>query len=695
MADPITNVAGSQGEVLTYTFTPTLIRYVNVAGSVGEVLSWTYIPSYQRKFNIGPSIMEVIGFPAPETRFGQVIGEVLTRTPPATVGQTIMEVLGSSPQTLPPLFADVVTTAVIQNDNTWPTLADTISTESLWTVWSYAVVPMPIDPSISYDIVGQTVTLAVLASPITTLSYEQVKQAWSYAVQASRLGDYPIPDQMWSDTRTGHVSLMVLQSLDIPYVPTSGVFAKQALTMVVQAAPLPMYTTPASVGFNGMLVAQKRPTERLPRSNIDAAQQLTQAISALPLPMHRSDVDAGQVLSQAAIPADFDEHTVGVEHAASVTSYSVSALPVETPWGNDIVASYVNTVLRESDDLHGIPQSQTRVSTVTALLLRKSDALPPLSLIRVPTARMAVASAAAGYVPPDDLIVKSLSGAVRMAVAQTADDYPNPGIPTATISTGSVSVLNAQPATYDSPEDIYERSKVQMVGQYVELVPQSRPLPMPISYAPAYQVVELVTSYLYMPPPDVIANSGIKVWQVTQPVARVAEYPDPYIPYSTLTVSQLLEQVAMVAEYPDVHLPTSDAIVNQLLEHVAVVDEFPDPGTMFRPLVVNQVIQQVSQETSYPDWSTLHKPVVVQQVIQQVSVTARYPDKDVPQSFVKVTQVLEHVADKANYPDKNAPQSTLRVRQVFEQVMMRDTTMYVMPTPPRKHRVQISCRFVY
>jgi hypothetical protein len=681
--------------VLTYTPTPTLIRYVNVAGSVGEALSWTYIPSYQRQFNVAQSIIEVIGFPAPETRFAQTIGEVLTRTPPGNVAQTILEVLGTSPQTLLPLFADVVTTAVTQNDNTWPTLADTISTESLWTVWQYAIVQMPIDPSISYNIVGQTVTLAVLASPITAISYEQIKQAWSYAVQASRLGDYPLPDQMWSKVSTNHVSLMVLQSLDIPYVPTSGVFAKQALSMVVQAAPLPMYTTPASVGFNGMLVAQKRPTERLPRSNIDTAQQLTQAVTALPLPMHRSDVDAAQLLSQAVIPADFDEHTVGVEHAASVTSYSVSALPMGTPTGPDIVASYVNTVLQESDDLHGIPQSQTRVGTVTALVLRTTDIFPPVSLIRTAAARMAVTSAASGYLPPDELIVKSQSGAVRMAVTQIADDYPNPGIPTTTVRVDTVAILNAQPATYDSPEDIYERSRYQTVGQYVELVPQRRPLPLPISYAPAYQVVELVTSYLYMPPPDVIANSGIKVWQVTQPVARVAKYPDPYIPYSTLTVSQLLEQVAMVAEYPDVHLPTSDAIVNQLLEHVAAVDEFPDPGTMFRPLVVNQVIQQVSQETTYPDWSTLHKPVVVQQVIQQVSVTASYPDKDVPQSFVKITQVLEHVADKANYPDKNAPQSTLRVRQVFEQVMMRDTTMYVMPTPPRKHRVQISCRFVY
>ncbi|ECK3505792.1 hypothetical protein FRH84_22860, partial [Salmonella enterica] len=91
----------------------------------------------------------------------------------------------------------------------------------------------------------------------------------------------------------------------------------------------------------------------------------------------------------------------------------------------------------------------------------------------------------------------------------------------------------------------------------------------------------------------------------------------------------------------------------------------------------------------------LHKPIAVQQVIQHVSMTAEYPDKDIPQSFAKVSQVLQHYADIANYPDKDAPQSTLRVRQVLEQVMMRDKSMYEMPQPPRKHRVQITCRFVY
>lgn len=694
MADPINNFGGQFGEVLTYTLKPTLIRWANTGTTVAEALSWEYRPSFTRRLNTSAVVMEVLGSPRPELRFAPMICEVLTKAPPALVGSTIVEVLGTSQGVLPPLFADVVDTYVMQHDDSWPTLENTISLERTGAVWNYAVVQMPIDDAISYNIVAQQVTLALLARPVVTISTESVKQAWSYAVASARLGDYPQPGQMWSKIDVGHVDLMVLQSLEIPYVPTSGVYVIQSLSLVVQASPMVMYHTPASVQFTGMNVVQKRLPERLPRSNVYAAQQLSQAVTALPLPMHRSNIDTAQMLSQAVIPAGFDEHTVGVEHTAAATSYALQALPLGLPTGPDQVATFTHTALQVSNAYPGIIWSQTRVPTLTSLFLHQSDALPPVSLMRVPAVRSTLLSAASGYLPPENMLVWMSAAAATSTVLQGAE-YPNPGTPTTFVSAATLARLNLQDSHYDSPGDIYERSKVQMVAQETTLVVQSRRLALPLSYTPVAQFVELVTSYLYMPPPDEIANSGLKVWQVTQPVAQVAVYPDPNIPTSRVTVDQLLQHVAMVAEYPDVHLPTSSAVVNQLLEHVAAVDAFPDPGTMFRPLLVRQLLQQVSQEADYPDWSTLHKPLTVQQVIQQVTVTAQYPDKNTPQSFVKITQVLEHVADKANYPDKNAPQSMLRVRQVFEQVMMRDTTMYVMPTPPRKHRVQISCRFVY
>lgn len=665
---------------------------MDAAKNFGEVLQWDgKLPSIFRASRL---VGEVLAIQKMEIRASSMICEALVKEPQFMAAEMICEAIGQAATERPPLYADAVYEYVTQHDVV-PPLSEVISPESLYTLWNYAIVQQPIDDPISYNIVKQAVTLSVLASPIVTISYDMVKSAWSFAVVAATLGDFPLPDEMWSKTRTKQVWNLVLQSIDIPYVPTSGVFVRHESTLVVQAHPLPMYTTPASVKSNVVLAAQKRPVERLPRSMTRVAQELSQAVSALPIPMPRSNVFAAQALSQAVIPADFVDPTVGVEHAAAVTSYAVCEYQVSLPISYTRAKSLTPLVLQFSDNQRAIPLSTMRTKHVSSQFLVKSDLLPVLSRTRVKQVR-GYAVRAEAYTPPINLLVWSRADAVRMSVVQQATDYPDPGIPTTSAIVSAATAYHVMKALdYEDPNDMWEASKVQIVPQFLEKVVKAQPLRLPISYAPLAQFVELVTRYQYMPPPGEVAESGIHVRQVMQPVAFRATYPDPTVPVSYLTVNQVLEHIAIPADYPDVHLPTSDAIVNQVLEHVAQIDDFPDPGTMFRPLIVSQIIQQAAQDASYPDWSTLHKPLAVQQVIQHVSMTAEYPDKDVPQSFAKVSQVLQHYADKANYPDKDAPQSTLRVRQVLEQVMMRDKSMYEMPQPPRKHRVQITCRFVY
>lgn len=665
---------------------------MDAAKNFGEVLQWDgKLPSIFRAARL---VGEVLAIQQMEIQASSMICEVLVKEPMFTAAEMICEAIGQAATERPPLYADTVYQYVTQHDVV-PPLSDVISTERLYSLWNYAIVQQPIDDPISYNIVKQAVTLSVLASPIVTISYDMVKSAWSFAVVAATLGDFPLPDEMWSKTRTKQVWNLVLQSIDIPYVPTSGVFAIQNTTLVVQAHPLPMYTTPASVKSNVVLAAQKRPVERLPRSLTRVAQELSQAVSALPIPMPRSNVFAAQALSQAVIPADFVDPTVGVEHAAAVTSYAVCEYQVSLPISYTRAKTLTPLVLQFSDSQRTIPQSTTRTKHVSTQFVVKSDLFPVLSFSRVKQVRSYAVQETA-YTPPINLLVWSRADAVRTSVVQQATDYPDPGIPTTSAIVGAATAYHVMKALdYEDPNDMWEASKVQIVPQFLEKVLKAQPLRLPISYAPLAQYVELVTQYHYMPPPGEVAESGIHVRQVMQPVAFRATYPDPTVPVSFLTVNQVLEHIAIPADYPDVHLPTSDAIVNQVLEHVAQIDDFPDPGTMFRPLIVSQIIQQAAQDASYPDWSTLHKPIAVQQVIQHVSMTAEYPDKDIPQSFAKVSQVLQHYADIANYPDKDAPQSTLRVRQVLEQVMMRDKSMYEMPQPPRKHRVQITCRFVY
>lgn len=665
---------------------------IDAAKNFGEVLQWDgKLPTI---FRTAKLVGEVLAVEIIEIRAAAMICEALVKEPQFMVAELICEAIGQASDERPPLYADSVYQYVTQHDVV-PPLSDVISTERLYTLWNYAIVQQPIDDPISYNIVEQAVTLSVLASPIVTISYDMVKSVWSFAVVAATLGDFPLPDEMWSKVQTKQVWNLVLQSIDIPYVPTSGVFVKQETTLVVQAHPLPMYTTPASVKSNVVLAAQKRPVERLPRSTTRVAQELTQAVTALPIPMPRSNVFAAQTLSQAVIPADFVDPTVGVEHAAAVTSYAVCEYQVSLPISYTRAKSLTPLVLQFSDNQRTIPLSTMRTKHVSTQFVVKSDLFPVLSFSRVKQVRTYAVQETA-YTPPINLLVWSRADAVRTSVVQQATDYPDPGIPTTSAIVGAATAYHVMKALdYEDPNDMWEASKVQIVPQFLEKVLKAQPLSLPISYAPLAQFVELVTRYQYMPPPGEVAESGIHVRQVMQPVAFRATYPDPTIPVSVLTVNQVLEHIAIPADYPDVHLPTSDAIVNQVLEHVAQIDDFPDPGTMFRPLIVSQIIQQAAQDASYPDWSTLHKPIAVQQVIQHVSMTAEYPDKDMPQSFAKVSQVLQHYADIANYPDKDAPQSTLRVRQVLEQVMMRDKSMYEMPQPPRKHRVQITCRFVY
>ncbi|EBH6335572.1 hypothetical protein CQ192_21365 [Salmonella enterica] len=687
---------------------------MDAAKNFGEVLQWDgKLPSI---FRAAELVGEVLAIQKMEIRASSMICEALVKEPQFMAAEMICEAIGQAATERPPLYADAVYEYVTQHDVV-PPLSEVISPESLYTLWNYAIVQRPIDDPISYNIVKQAVTLSVLASPIVTISYDKVKSAWSFAVVAATLGDFPLPDEMWSKTRTKQVWNLVLQSIDIPYVPTSGVFVRHESTLVVQAHPLPMYTTPASVKSNVVLAAQKRPVERLPRSMTRVAQELSQAVTALPIPMPRSNVFAAQALSQAVIPADFVDPTVGVEHASAVTSYAVCEYQVSLPISYTRAKSLTPLVLQFSDNQRVIPLSTMRTKHVSSQFLVKSDLRPVLSTMRTKhvSSQFLVKSdlrpvlsrtrvkqvrgyavRAEEYTPPINLLVWSRADAVRMSVVQQATDYPDPGIPTTSAIVSAATAYHVMKALdYEDPNDMWEASKVQTVPQLLEKVVKAQPLRLPISYAPLAQFVELVTRYQYMPPPGEVAESGIHVRQVMQPVAFRATYPDPTVPVSYLTVNQVLEHIATPADYPDAHLPTSDAIVNQVLEHVAQIDDFPDPGTMFRPLIVSQIIQQAAQDASYPDWSTLHKPLAVQQVIQHVSMTAEYPDKDVPQSFAKVSQVLQHYADKANYPDKDAPQSTLRVRQVLEQVMMRDKSMYEMPQPPRKHRVQITCRFVY
>ncbi|QMV30013.1 hypothetical protein [Providencia phage vB_PreS-Stilesk] len=638
------------------------------------------------------TMAEVLGAKPPEVKNIQTMAEVLLTPINFSNIQAVVEVLGQIGSAFNPIYTDQVIPYVIQAD-TVPPVDQVISPENVAQAWCYQITQMPIDDPISYSRVAQSVTMAVLASPIITISTETIEQFWSYVVAESIL---PAPDLYFSHVDVAQQAIIVLQSMDIPYTPTSGVFVPQTWSLAVIASdPMPMYRSTVYAAQNALQVVSKHPM-RMHRSNVYVAQEFSQVVQPSALPMHRSPVDVAQYLSQVALPATFDEHTVGVEHAASVSNLAMVSSPVELPISYSRVPHYSTTVLHVDPTSLALPLSYSRVASLTEMRVYASPDFEAISL----TSTASVTSLAVSdttYLPPINYLVWGRASQALQLATQAATDYPPPSESQGAAQAQQVYQLVSAPPKepYESPEDMYNRSRAQMVPQVHEYAVQRDIRPMPISYAPVKQFYEMVVRKEPLPTPGEVAESGVRIWQINQPIAARADYPDANLPYSSLTAWQLLEHVATPAEYPDVHLPTSDGIVSQAIEHVAQGDTFPNPNEMFRPLLVSQVVEQTAQTDIFPQWDTLHKPLEVRQVILHYSDVAVYPDKDIPQSKLKVSQVLEHVADVTNYPDKDTPQSVLRAKQMLEQVMTRDRSMYVMPLPPRKHRVQISCRFVY
>lgn len=638
---------------------------VKIAALVTEAIGQSY-PNVK----MAATVAEAIGTVKPDVRFAATVVEVLSVPYPAAFGGTVVEVIGQRVEGSP-AYVDTVVNAATSLHGV-PPVAEVISPEDVLSATCYAVSAQSYGNPQSYSRVQTTAMLSVLGCPVTVISAESVAQAMIMQLMTADVGAYLRPGDYFSSDDVGQQVVLVLQSMDIPYTPTSGV----------------------SVRVNWTLAVQSSPMGRLPRSNVYAAQQLSQVVQPKPEPMHRSVTNVAQQLTQAVIPAVFDDNTVGVEHVGGVTAYHVRSEPLPMHLSYLRAGSAASLVLANDPDSQQTPLSVTRVKSVAALQLEKSFDVPVQSLSRIPVVH-SYAAVQVPTTPPINMLVWSRADAVVSLVAAYADDYPDPNIPTAVAETHQLASVAACGTHYDSPADMYEASKIQMASTIRQLSTRARPLPVPLSYTAVPQFWEYATRIERMPTPEEVLNSGIHIRLITQPIAFAAEYPDATVPYSYLSTGQVMEHVAQVAEYPDVHVPTADAIASQILEHVASPDDFPDPAEMFRPLLVNQVVEHYAAETLYPDANTLHKPVSVWQVAQQVSTIAVYPDKDIPQSKLNVYQVSEQVAVITKYPDKNTPQSTLRADMILEHVMAVDPTMYGMPAPPRKHRVQITCRFVY
>lgn len=613
------------------------------------------------------AIVEVFGVLPEKIQTTDIMVEALVSLPPFRTTGTVVELFGRRSEVAkPPLFFDLTRADVTQAQPV-PALSDIISTSRYANNWHTVTAAMQIDFPISYEKVGQTVTLAVLGSPVSVISKTKVATVNVNLLTPAKLGDFPLLDDVRSDDIVGKMVQLVLQSSDIPYTPVSGVFAVSNVSLVVQPLPVEMHTSPAFSAGVEMRVLRSRP-----------------------LPWLRSWTHVDQMVSQAVTPANFAPK-VGYEHSAGITSLALVESPLHTQSMID-VNSYTALALVPKE----VPPviSKERVPQVTSLALVNVDTELPQSRTRLAEMRSLVVTDAQ-YVSPGDNFARSRVGSVTQ-LSLVPVEYRDPSITDTNVMVPSVLYVDvSKSGEYRSPGEVYNESKRARVSSFTEKVTRARPTTHIISRTRVPQFLEYVARSQPLPTPEEVAKSGIKVHQVREIAALVANYPSKDAPASTLTIGQAIEHVLQTAEYPNAHLPTSDLIIEQVLLPVMQVDTFPDSGDMYRPIYVSQVTQQYADVALYDDASTIFKPLYVQQVIEHIASGSSFPDKDLPQSVLKVSQVIQSTAVITVYPSKDIPQSTAEVWQVLEQVMAIDPSLYGLPRPPRKHRVQVNCRFVY
>lgn len=567
---------------------------------------------------------------------------------------------------LPQAFQNVV------QERPYAPVLDIISHELATQVWNHAIVSHD-DNTFPWSYTGtRQFTLAVVqALPINTISYESVNQLISLSAHGAVLGDFPIPAEMWSKVSVRQQVVLAVQSIDLPFIPTSGEFARQVYTQVVQAAPLPLWRSPAKSSQVTLKVVQALPTPRRPWSLTRVVQMRNLAVVGRGIePFPRSAVDVPQVYHFAVVPSEMPE-PVGVEHAKVVYSLVAQATEMPEPVGR-------------------IHAGQYRIEVVSGRI----DALP-ISASRLGQMRVE-AVVGADYPLPDAMIIKGQAKQVY-TTSVIAADYPPAYVPSFTKVSQMLAKYTqvADISWYPSPEDVLDRSKVARLGQVFELVAQSLAKPLPQSRTRVPSFGQMITMALPMPSPEEMATSGVFISQTFGQLLQKAVYPDTGIPASAVISQQVVGQLLQVAEYPDAFIPTSTIDLTQLTQQVLLEEGYPDWTEMHQPIDVQQVTQQLSSVAEYPDAGTLHAPVVSFSVAQQVATVSQYPDKDIPQSTLSVRHIVVQVTGKATYPDKDIPQSDLRVLQVRQNVLARDLKMYEMPKLPRRHRVRIVCRFVY
>lgn len=517
--------------------------------------------------------------------------------------------------------------------------------------------------------VGHQAVQVVQSKEITAQSAESVPSVVSTAAGRAV---YTRPEDVTSVSAVAAAGVLVCQSSEIPYIPPSGEYVPQQVVAVTQAADYPSsYRSMSSVRSAAVKVAQRRTPEKLPRSKTRAAGTVTQAVTqrdseGLPLGWQMSAQSFSQAVTATEMP-----QPVGVVQGSCVSSLAVSPSVMPEPVGAVESAGAFALALTQSDVL-GLPSSPVDTPSVASLAITRSD-----------------------YDLPGDVLAAERSSALSQLVTQSVE-YPAAEIRSfSSYGQGRLQYTQATSAdVYPDLDGVYAASKFAFSASVQAMTVQQSLSALPLSRMRAPQLRVISLSSLPQASLEEISNRGVFNYQAIEHVAVSTEYPATNDPISYVDAHQVLSHAAFTATYPPA-VNQVDVSAHQVMQHAMVASFYPDPSDQHSPVSVYQAASNIATTDSFRDAGSLHAPVLMFSLSEAVAFGSNYPNKDTPQSAAQVAAVTQSAAFRSAYPGKDTAQSLAQVGQVRQNIARRDSSMYEMPAPPRRHRVRIVCRVVY
>lgn len=644
-----------------------------------------------RLYQQSMEVLTVTAKPAEPQRLYRMYKEVLYRLTDLSLYLVNMEALMVLDR-VPSIFAQYTQDLLaVTQSRSMPPMATVISMEYAGKAVSMVIQKASDMPFVwSLTRVTQATMQVVQSRPNSVISVERAAQAHNLITSRSAM---PVPLDMVSPEQAGQNVLLICQSLDIPYQPTSGLYAPQQTVMAVQASTgLMMWRSPAMTAQYMVRVVQKRTPEPFPKSLITVGEQVSQVVQGIhmevPLGLQWAAQSASQVVQATTMPDVYSP-----EDAAQAVMLTTQQTVMEPAIGLIQAAQERLAVVQKADVVPPV-STETVAQGVNLVVQARPEALP-LSKECVTQGINQVTQGANYDVPGNMLARTRVAELVSLVLQPTAYDPVNMPSKTDVPQARIAFTVRADPAWYPPLKTLYDRSRFVFAPQFVELVPQSNITALPWSQTCVAQYSIITATHTNEPSPAQMARSGVFLQQAIAQTGYEATYFSTDFPISNADVYHVNQQYAMVATYPDAFLPTNYAVTFQIDEQIALKVIYDAPESLHSPVKAAQVSEQLALTTGYADPETLHTPVKAFLVTEQLSVKATYPAKDVPQSRDRVAQLTQQTAITAKYPDKSTPQATERVMQVRNSIVTRDTSMYQLPVRPRRHRVRITVRLVY